>query len=80
MPGKDGVQLANDLRAAGVESPIVFLTAYPQDAAIEQAAQLDNVFWVLAKPFDPQHLTSEVTRAIALAQFSARSQGEAPKR
>jgi DNA-binding response OmpR family regulator len=55
MPGKDGVEAAADLRAAGVTTPILMLTskAFDADKARAQAAGVDAY---LIKPFDPSQL------------------------
>lgn len=73
MPGRDGVRLVADLRAAGVESPVLFLTAYPHDPIVDKTVDYDKVFWVTAKPFDPETLRAEVSTALSLARVRARS-------
>ncbi|HBL18956.1 MAG: hypothetical protein A2X36_14995 [Elusimicrobia bacterium GWA2_69_24] len=55
MPGKDGVEACQELRAAGVTTPIVFLTskAFADDKARGLAAGADAF---LLKPFNPAEL------------------------
>jgi DNA-binding response OmpR family regulator len=55
MPGKDGVEACQELRAAGVTTPIVFLTskAFADDKARGLAAGADAF---LHKPFNPAEL------------------------
>ncbi len=68
MPGRNGSELLAELRAAGIKSPVVFLTAYPEDITLPQTEGSD-VLWVAGKPFDPAHLSSQVGMALALGRM-----------
>ncbi len=59
MPGKDGFYVAEELEKLGIETTIIFITAYDQYAidAIKHAA-----FDFILKPVDPDELFKAVTR------------------
>jgi len=59
MPGKDGFYVAEELEKLGVETTIIFVTAYDQYAisAIKHAA-----FDFILKPVDPDELTKAIVR------------------
>jgi two-component system, OmpR family, phosphate regulon response regulator OmpR len=55
MPGEDGISLANGLRAAGTDTPILMLSALaePRDRIAGLQSGVDDY---LSKPFEPQEL------------------------
>ncbi len=59
MPGKDGFYVAEELEKLGMETTIIFITAYDQYAinAIKHAA-----FDFILKPVDPDELVKAVSR------------------
>ena len=59
MPGMDGRSTLAALRGAGHALPVVFLTAQVQREERAALEQLD-VAGVLAKPFDPMQLATEL--------------------
>lgn len=61
MPGLDGWQVADHLRALDI--PVVFITANPSEQAERIATQLGALF--VAKPFDPL-LLADMVRAAAV--------------
>ena len=66
MPGMDGYQLAQELRAAP-DTAIVFLTANYLPAEAQPVAEACGVAHVLLKSVDPQTLLNNVDEAIATA-------------
>ena len=67
MPGMDGYQLAQELRAADdtANTPIVFLTANYLPAEAEPFAEACGIARVLLKSADPQTLLHAVEQALA---------------
>ena len=64
MPRMDGVALLQSLRQAGVETPVVVMTAYGTiDSAVE--AMRLGAYDYITKPFDGQTILTLVERAIA---------------
>jgi len=59
MPGKDGFYVAEELEKLGIETTIIFVTAYDQYAisAIKHAA-----FDFILKPVDPDELVKAIAR------------------
>ena len=59
MPGKDGFYVASELEKLGIETTIIFITAYDQYAidAIKHAA-----FDFILKPVDPDELVKTISR------------------
>ena len=59
MPGKDGFTLVSELRAKGVDTPILFLTA--RDSVADRVAGLDlGADDYLVKPFDFDELLARI--------------------
>ena len=70
MPGKDGFTLCQDLRKAGVTTPILMLTA--RDTSIDTVTGLRvGADDYLAKPFDMQVLLARVEALLRRAAASA---------
>jgi DNA-binding response OmpR family regulator len=63
LPGFTGIEVLEYLRAAGVEVPVIVMTAFGDDATHAQARALDAVM-VLDKPFDVDELRAAVARLL----------------
>ena len=63
MPGMSGIELQDYLIAQGHETPIIFITAYPQDRIREQVMRAGAIDF-LSKPFDEPRLLECVKRAL----------------
>lgn len=59
MPGKDGFYVAEELEKLGMETTIIFITAYDQYAI---NAIKHDAFDFILKPVDPDELVKAVTR------------------
>ena len=71
MPGKDGFTLVSELRAKGVDTPILFLTA--RDSVADRVAGLDlGADDYLVKPFDFDELLARI-RAMTRKRVGSRS-------
>ncbi len=77
MPGMDGVSLLRHLRAAGLETPVILMTAYGTVQSAVEAMKL-GAFDYLTKPFDATELCLLVDRAIQHGRL--RSDNEALRR
>jgi FixJ family two-component response regulator len=64
LPGLSGLDLKNQLSAAGRTIPVVFITAYADEQVREQALQAGGIAF-LSKPFEETALLDALTRAIA---------------
>ena len=63
MPGMNGMELQDYLIAHGHSTPVIFITAFPQDRARERAMKAGAVCF-LSKPFDEPQLLECVERAL----------------
>jgi FixJ family two-component response regulator len=63
MPGMSGVQLQEYLIAQGHSTPIIFITAFPEDSIRERAMNAGAICF-LSKPFDGARLIECVDRAL----------------
>lgn len=61
MPGLSGPQTLERLRANGVMTPVVFMTAKVRSDEVQEFLSL-GALGVIAKPFDPMQLADEVRR------------------
>ena len=61
MPGMDGGAVFDSMRDRGIQTPVLFLSAY----GAEEARRLHHAEGALAKPFDPGRLIEEVKRLAA---------------
>lgn len=66
MPGLSGIDLAQRLKAADASVPFIFLTAYSEDALVEQASAAGAMAYVV-KPADPDRLVPAIEAALARA-------------
>jgi FixJ family two-component response regulator len=73
LPGLSGLELQERLTAGGRDVPVVFITAYAEEAAREQAMRAGAIAF-LAKPFEEQALLDAV--AIALCPRRGAGGGE----
>jgi FixJ family two-component response regulator len=65
MPDISGLELQNILIAQGSSIPIIFITAFP-DEAVEKTAMKAGAICFLNKPFDGQVMIKCLYRAMAL--------------
>ena len=63
MPGLNGLDLQSRLLAEGRRTPIIFITAYPKEAARSRALTAGAVAF-LSKPFHEADLTRSLERAL----------------
>ena len=73
LPGKNGLQLASQVRALRANQPIVFITGDEDDAIARRALVAGNSRF-LAKPFDLPDLDSAVARVLNTPLPSQRNQ------
>jgi FixJ family two-component response regulator len=62
MPGMNGLELQNELAAAGYDIPIIFITAYDNKVSRQQAMQAGAVAF-LGKPFSDEELLQTIRSA-----------------
>jgi len=63
MPGLNGLDLQSHLLAEGYSTPVIFITAYPKDAARSRALNAGAVAF-LSKPFKEATLISSLEAAL----------------
>jgi FixJ family two-component response regulator len=63
MPGLNGLDLQSRLQAEGHRTPIIFITAYPKEAARSRALGAGAVAF-LSKPFEESALVSSLETAL----------------
>jgi FixJ family two-component response regulator len=72
MPGMSGVDLQGHLTANGHSTPVIFVTAYPEESV--RARALDaGAFGFLSKPFTEESLIECLDRAVE--HYRSRSPG-----
>jgi DNA-binding response OmpR family regulator len=59
LPGKDGFEVCRELRRAGIQTPIIFLTARAQEAEKILGLELGADDYV-TKPFSPRELRARI--------------------
>lgn len=64
MPGMSGLELQNQLLALGVRLPVIFITAYPESKAREQALA-SGALGFLNKPFNEDNLIACLDQALS---------------
>ena len=63
MPGLGGVAVAERVLKEKPGLPVLFISGYPDDAAIDKDFSAGDVSF-LAKPFTPKELTAVVRQAL----------------
>ena len=63
MKGMSGLELRQRLQASGSTRPVIFITAYDDEATREQAMRLGCTAYLL-KPFEGHHLTDALHRGL----------------
>jgi FixJ family two-component response regulator len=63
MPGLSGLEVQAELRNAGIEIPVVFITA-SDEHALDRSAAEQHVTRVLRKPFSSEELLGAVGEAL----------------
>jgi len=63
MPGISGIDLQSFLRSKGHNTPIIFVTAYPNEKHRQQALA-EGAAGFLTKPYDERSLVACLTRAM----------------
>jgi CheY-like chemotaxis protein len=66
MPRMGGTELVRRLRAEGVRTPVIMLSAQDDEAVIEQARKA-GISAYLSKPVDARKLSQTIHRTLALA-------------
>jgi FixJ family two-component response regulator len=64
MPGMSGVDLQNHLIAKGDKTPVIFVTAFPEDSLRARALGA-GAFGFLTKPFSEDSLLACLDKALA---------------
>ncbi len=64
LPGRNGIELQALLRARGDRIPVIIVSAHHDHPLLHQA-HADGALAVLKKPFDHEHLTDWVSRALS---------------
>jgi FixJ family two-component response regulator len=63
MPGMSGLELQSHLIAAGIDIPIIFITAFANEAARMRALE-GGAYCYLVKPFEEDDLLNYIQRAL----------------
>jgi DNA-binding NtrC family response regulator len=63
MPPPDGLGVLQELRAKGIDTPVLIVTAQPSSTKTIEAMQL-GAYDYLSKPFDPDEILHTVQRAL----------------
>jgi FixJ family two-component response regulator len=66
MPGLSGAELQGHLIAQGVTTPIIFITAFPEDSLRKRVLDAGAVGF-LSKPFEEEHLISCLKAALGIS-------------
>jgi FixJ family two-component response regulator len=66
MPGLSGAELQGQLLAQGVNTPIIFVTAFPEDSLRKRVLDAGAVGF-LSKPFEEEHLISCLKTALGMS-------------
>ena len=68
MPGLSGLELQSHLNAMGYDIPIVFITAFADEAARAQARKA-GAYRYLVKPFEEDDLLEGIREALQRQNF-----------
>jgi FixJ family two-component response regulator len=63
LPGMDGFELRDRTVEAGVDSPVIFITAHPDDRTRARAKKAEAVAY-LEKPFNDETLLEAIETAL----------------
>src|SRR5690349_20847167 len=66
MPDMDGFEVARQARQRRRRTPIIFVTATPDDARLRARGYISGAFDYLVKPFEPDVLRSKVLAFVEL--------------
>lgn len=66
MPGMSGVELQSVLRSKGDTTPLIFITAFPEER-IRRQVDAAGAIGFLAKPFDGSAMIACIDRALGAA-------------
>jgi len=69
MPGMSGLDLQNHLQAAGCNTPIIFISAFPEERVRTRALNAGAVAF-LSKPFEEKSLIGCINIALAMPRQS----------
>jgi FixJ family two-component response regulator len=72
MPGMSGLELQSHLAAQGDRTPVIFITAFPEERVRRQAIAAGAIGF-LAKPFDGDAMSACIERALKASGLSASS-------
>lgn len=72
MPGMSGVDLQDQLLARGSCTPVIFVTAFPEDALRERVLRAGAIGF-LSKPFSEDSLIACLDKALALHRLRSLS-------
>jgi FixJ family two-component response regulator len=70
MPGLSGVELQSQLIAHGNRTPIIFVTASPEERTRARALKAGAI-GVLSKPFNEEHLIEYLNTALAVRKMES---------
>lgn len=65
MPGMSGLDMLRQLRRSGIQTPVIFITAFDDDQTRQEARSMGAVGYFL-KPFDDQALLDMISFATGL--------------
>jgi DNA-binding response OmpR family regulator len=66
MPGLNGIELLQYLRALGIGSPVIWITGNANEKIIKEAWRL-GVFHIFEKPFDARDVSAEIIKALRIS-------------
>ena len=69
MPGQNGLELQEALRSRGYQTPVILVTAFPNENHRNRALQ-NGAIGFLTKPFDERSLMECITTALKLRSSS----------
>jgi FixJ family two-component response regulator len=69
MPGLNGLDLQSELSAKGYDTPVIFITAFPEERFQNRALEAGAVAF-LSKPFNDTVLITHIERALKIRRSS----------
>lgn len=63
MPGLSGIELQSTLIAQGISTPMIFVTAFPEESIRKRALEAGAIGF-LSKPFDEERLIAHLETAL----------------